>query len=149
MTGYLFYLPRWRVTSRSRRGVVWTNLHSNLGGFQSDWDKHRLVHAAPRGRWASAEPHTLHQEKKKKKENLPLIPILYDLNGCRISFFSVSSANGAWWIAFHVRWQHSPLNRSDLVCFVSHTYSPRRCRGTSWRLNYSGPPCSFVSAPLR
>lgn len=99
--------------------------------------------AAPRGGGASAEPHTLHQGKKRT----PLIPILYDLNGCRISFFSVSSANGAWWIAFHVRWQHSLLNGSDLVCFVSHTYAAQ------WKWNLVAAdlcrpgraPPSFVS----
>lgn len=71
------------------------------------------------------------------EKRTPLIPNLYDLNGCRVSFFSISSANGAWWIAFHVRWQHSPLNVSDLVCFVSHTY-PAQSKWDWWRPIYVG-----------
>lgn len=98
--------------------AVRTHLYCHFGGIPK-WLRQAPAHpAAPRGGQASAEPHTLHQGEKRT----PLMPILYDLNGCRVSFFCVSSTNGAWWIAFHVRWQHSPLNVSDLVCFVSHTY---------------------------
>lgn len=74
----------------------------------------------PWGGWVSAVPHTLYLI------TFPLISILYNSNGCHVSFFSVSSAKWAWWIAFHVKWQHSSLNISDLVCFVFHTYAPER-----------------------
>lgn len=51
-------------TSRSESNAVWANLECNFGRFRSDWDKYCLVPAAPRGGRASAEPHTLHQDKK-------------------------------------------------------------------------------------
>lgn len=79
-----------------------------------------LLRLIPWDAWVSAAPHTLYLI------TFPLISILYNSNGCHVSFSSVSSVKSAWWIAFLVKWQHSPLNISDLVCFISHTYAPGR-----------------------
>lgn len=77
----------------------------------------------PWGGWVSVVPHILYLI------TFLLISILYNSNSCHVSFFSVSSAKQAWWIAFLMKWQPSSLNISDLVCFVFRTYAPERQGG--------------------
>lgn len=69
--------------------------------------------------WASAVTHTMYLII------FPLISILYNSNGCHVSFFSAASPRWLWWIAFLGKWQHSCLNVSDLVCFAFHTCAPK------------------------
>lgn len=65
--------------------------------------------AVPWGGWVSAVPHTY-------LIKVPLIAILYDLNGCRNSFLSVSSANRPE--ELHCMWNDSILPWTYLIWFV-------------------------------